>query len=205
MWLFPGMFQQPDPAPLGQKGEKFKTWVKVLVIFHLMVGISEIFLISPMKGIFEVLTAVILYCGMSTHNVWMILLYNIMLFFNAVQLFAELGLYVQNEIRSKKGGASLNKHDYSEAFFISYLSFLFVFYIVAITISFFFYREWKQANYVRMNGGAIDSGGKFNAVQTLIIFIWNHLKVKPYRQSRLRHLEPTKCASLFHWFLWRWS
>mmetsp|Transcript_12866 Transcript_12866/g.12854 ORF Transcript_12866/g.12854 Transcript_12866/m.12854 type:complete len:95 (-) Transcript_12866:278-562(-) len=94
-----------------------------------------------MKGIFEGVTAAILYCGLSSHNFCMILMYNIMLFFNCVQLFAELGTFIQDKAASKYYDSKMNSHHYSDTFFVPYLVVLFIFYLFAIITSFLFYRE----------------------------------------------------------------
>mgnify|MGYP006282476811 CR=1 FL=1 len=159
MWLFPGMFGggQESP-PLGQKGEKAKDWARILLVAQIIVAFSELLLIAPMKGLMELLTAVILFWGLSSNNTWMVLVYNIMILFNTVQIFAQLSLFVQNSISSEEFKSDMKQTNISNTFFTIYLSFLFVFYIFAIVVSFFYYREWKQANYNIMSGLSPDYG-----------------------------------------------
>mmetsp|Transcript_12561 Transcript_12561/g.14126 ORF Transcript_12561/g.14126 Transcript_12561/m.14126 type:complete len:153 (-) Transcript_12561:23-481(-) len=75
----------------------------------------------------------------------MILIYNIMIFFNTIQLFAELGAFIQNKVQSQNYESKMNSHNYSSTFFVPYLIGIFLFYVFAITLSFIFYRECKQS------------------------------------------------------------
>ena len=145
MWLNPGMFDQGNPVPLSSKGESLKKWITALMILHCFVALSELILLDMMKGIFEFVTIMILYWGSSSHHFCMILMYNIMILFNSVQLFAELGSYVQNEAQSQPYDSKMNTHNYSSTFFVPYLIGIFWFYIFAMTVTFLFYRECKQS------------------------------------------------------------
>ena len=147
MWLFPGSMAQQDPPPLSPKGEKIKMWIVMVLIAQVLVAISEIILIDAMKGITEGISALILYWGMTGNNFCMILLYNLMIWVGAVQIFAQLGLYVENKIDSKDKDFEENEQNVAEGVFLVYLSLIFVFYIIALVISFLFYRECKQGLY----------------------------------------------------------
>ena len=128
MWLFPGLFGGDTPVPdLSGEGWKLKTWVLWLLIAQTAISISQLILFDLMMGIVGLLTAVILYWGMTQNNYWMILFYNTMIFFTSIQIFAELGIYVQDTVRGKSYDSYLNYHKYNSTFFVCYLSFIFLF------------------------------------------------------------------------------
>ena len=128
MWLFPGMFGNNAPVPeLSADGSKIKTWVLFLLIAQTLISISQLILFDIMTGVMGLLTAMILFWGMNQNSFWLMMFYNIMVFFTSIQIFAELGIYAQDKINGRSYDSSLNYHHYNSTFFLCYLIFVFLF------------------------------------------------------------------------------
>ena len=80
------------------------------------------------------------------------ILYNVFIAFSMIQVFSQLGLFVQNKIQSEAYDSDMNEQGIQQTVFILYLTAIFIFYITAMSITFMFYRECKHAIHEKSNG-----------------------------------------------------
>lgn len=71
----------------------------------------------------------------------MILMYNIMILFNSVTIFSQLGLFAQNELQSESYDSEMNEQNLSTLAFVLYLTVLLTFYVIAVIVTFMFYKQ----------------------------------------------------------------
>jgi hypothetical protein len=141
MCLFPmgGMMNQGAQVEGSPKAKKLKMILYVCIVIHIGLAIFMMFTGDGIfGGIFELLTCLILYCGLSRYDFCCVLFYMFLNLLSAIQRFALLGLFVQIKL-SEYNSADV---DFKPTAIVC-SALLLVYYIPAIWISFLAYKEFK--------------------------------------------------------------
>ena len=136
----------PTPA-----GKKHRTRLYVLCGIHLLLSIVMMF-INFIGGLFEIMLVLILYCSASQMHFCQLMMYMIFCMNNFLVVFCGIGLVVQN------GEFPDFYTDQSKGFTMTVLIIFAVYYIVAIAISFYAYKEFKAMLYESGQGGGMGGG-----------------------------------------------
>ncbi|CDW90675.1 UNKNOWN [Stylonychia lemnae] len=156
MCLFPGggINMQPivPPTPLGLK---LRTRLYIILIVHLVLSICLMF-VSPVNGIYELLSILILWCAASQMHFCQMIIYMILNCNKFISYFSSVGLSVQNDNFGSywHGGFKTFEALLSVAFLI--------FYPIAIYCSFQAYKEFKGMLYD--NGQSPQNSGALNGL-----------------------------------------
>ena len=134
---------QELPINLSDRGKRLRSVMRVIMLVHLVFAIVIAITIDPYKGLLELFPIMMLCCGLQSLNFCMLLFYMFVSIFSAVDVFSKVGFSLQTGEAQTEVSVS-NAY----AFLITVYSLLLVFYVVAITITFFTYREFKQALFI---------------------------------------------------------
>ena len=123
---------------LTPKGEKLKTTMNIVLIIHGVVALFKMFLMSPLSCIGDVISCLVLYCGVTQHNFCNILMYMVFCLFDAFGLFTALGYMIQVGYFSGDNSGSVKS-----GFVFGLSALMFIFYSAAVYFSFQTYKEFK--------------------------------------------------------------
>lgn len=140
------MNMQPVVPPTAQ-GLVHKQRLYIVMAVHLFLAILYMFF-NFMSGIFELISVLILYCGTAQMNYCQLIIYMIIQGHKFVVNFSTLGLMIQ------KGILTDLMRDAYYCFYIILMVAFSIFYVVAITLAFYAYREFKGMMFDNGMGGA---------------------------------------------------
>eukprot|EP00347_Sterkiella_histriomuscorum_P011788 403371096 len=155
MCLFPmggGGFNMQPMVPPSQKGLVHKQRLYIVMAVHLVLSILYMFF-NMMGGLFELFSVAILYCGTAQMNYCQLIIYMVIQGNKLVHTVATVGLLIQ-----KGKFATVFQHSYSASYLIIMITFA-IFYIIAITMCFYAYREFKG---MMFDNGQETQGGLAN-------------------------------------------
>ncbi|CAI2377621.1 unnamed protein product [Moneuplotes crassus] len=144
-----GQFFSELPNQPAAKMYRNLLWVVLLA--HLGLAIAFI-VVAGTRGIFELIAVMVLFCANSQANFCCMVMYILRLLLGLLQMFSFAGLILQNsDIDAKKG-----------EFIIACL--FVAFYIIALVISFYAYREYKAITMGEAGVMGAMGGGGFGSV-----------------------------------------
>eukprot|EP00347_Sterkiella_histriomuscorum_P014298 403361409 len=142
--------------------------MQIILAIHATLAILKMFIINPYASIGDIISCLILYCGINQHNFCTILVYMIFCLFNAFQLATMIGFLIQTGAfgsgLSSNGISIANGNGLNMGFVYGFTIIMFTFYILAVYCSFQAYKEFKaiyqeQIGMDRVNAFAGIRGG----------------------------------------------
>ena len=116
--------------PAGSKAKLFQSLLWLVLLAHLGLAIALIVL-SGFTGVYELIAVMILFCANSQANFWCLVMYMLRCLIGLLQMFSLGGLIVQRKTVEEDMGVFV-------------ISWIFVaFYLIALTMAFYSYREFK--------------------------------------------------------------
>ena len=131
---------------------RFKQYLYIVLGVHLILSILFMF-VSFMEGLFELIAVAILYCAAAQMSYCQLIIYMIISANKLIHFFCMIGLIIQRGMF----GAVFSHSEMS--FLIVMMMVFIVFYIGAITVCFYAYREFKG---MMFDNGMVSPGGLNN-------------------------------------------
>lgn len=152
-----GMQQAQEGDQGTALAKKLKTYLYICMAVHLGLAIWFMISVSSSNGLYQIISVLILFCGLCQYNFCCILFYIFMCLMNAVQTFTLFGFFIQCQINKNGGDGCLNwKVDG-----LVCVCLFCVYYIAAIVLAFLGYREFKA---MQMEGPGAPMGGAYQAM-----------------------------------------
>ena len=141
-------------VPPTEKAKGYRTQLMVLGFVHLALSILLMF-ISPMLGIYELIDVMILFCALAQMNFCCLIIYIINITINFFRYFDLIGLAAQ------RGSIDdiINEGSANDVFSFVVICLLTVFYVIAVIMCFYAYREFKGMMFDHGMGGGFGMGG----------------------------------------------
>jgi len=105
--------------------------MNIILIIHAVVALFKMFLMNPMSSIGDIISCLVLYCGINQHNFCNVLMYMIFCLFDAFGLFTTLGYMVQVGYFSGNNSGTVKS-----GLMFGFSALMFVFYSAAVYFSF---------------------------------------------------------------------
>ena len=116
----------------------------ILLIAHISVAVTKVIILGVMFGFGDLIQCLMLYCAYSQHNFCNAFIYMIGCLFLALQIAMPAGLAIQTGQSLSSAFSSLLK-GVNSTFTLVYMLLVLLFYVVAITLAFRAYREFKYS------------------------------------------------------------
>lgn len=113
--------------------------MQIILGLHFLLSILKLFIIGFGPALNDLISCLILFCGVSQHNFCHILIYMVFNIFGAFFLFTLIGFYIQSgQIEN-----TFIQGNTQAGLFIGFSIVMFIFYIFSIYYSFQTYKEFK--------------------------------------------------------------
>ena len=123
-------------VPPTPKAKQHRTYLMICGFVHLALSICLCF-IAVMSGIYEMIDVAILFCALAQCNFCCLIIYIVNISINFFTYFSILGLWAQTQTWTLESATT------SQAYVQTIIIMLTVYYLVAIFVCFFAYREFK--------------------------------------------------------------
>jgi len=136
--MFP-MGSMGPAAPPTRKGKSYQLILYICLLVHVILSIMIMF-VGIFQGFFELISALILWCGTKQMQFCLLMFYMILIIISFVQYIASIGLTVQQGtfvLIFRKDSSMYNPYIMVTTILMA------VYDIIAIVICFYAYREFK--------------------------------------------------------------
>ncbi|CDW73532.1 UNKNOWN [Stylonychia lemnae] len=141
--------QGPPMIRLNPKGENLKTTMTVIVIIHIILATLKMFILNPFASVGDIISCMVLWCGVQQHNFCNVLMYMIFCLFDSFQLATTIAFLIQtgafgpnsptassSQVQGRSSGLNMG-------FIYGFTIVMFIFYVIAVYCSFQTYKEFK--------------------------------------------------------------
>jgi hypothetical protein len=144
-----------EPAvPPTDEAKRQRTILMICGFVHLALSIMLCF-VNFMSGIYELIDVAILFCALAQMNFCCLTFYMVYISINFFTYFNIIGLVIQNNSFT----TAFNTGSSSVTFWFTTICLLSIYYIVAVILCFFAYREFKGMMFDHGMGGNFGMGG----------------------------------------------
>ena len=149
---------EPQTSLTVPEGQTAKDRLEILMYVHLGVAVSKIIVLGFGFGFGDLIQCLILWCGISQHNFCNVFIYMLACFILGSQILMAGGFALQTG-SPLSSAFTTGITGANDGFTLVYTVLIFIFYAVAVTLSFKAYREFKYSLTTRNSNGPTDIKG----------------------------------------------